>query len=190
MCCAWNAREALLPLIYQTIRRNLTQKLNNWFYYQGEENRFGFQVELGNFYQYTYHHHQCLAQGQVLLANSGTKAAILPKGRSPTANSGTKLAVLLRINRCDSFPLLSAAHSLFSIWTDLWRSEKIPGAWAWRWGEWIWLTGPSGLHRNSPQGTYVYLRFKGATTSQVFGARNEWVWMIMTAKWNSGTLWT
>ena len=54
-----------------------------------------------------------------------------------------------------SFPLLSAPHSLFSIWTHLKRSEKIPGAPTWRWGEWIWLTGPSGLHRNSPQGLNI-----------------------------------
>ena len=33
----------------------------------------------------------------------------------------------------------------------------------------------------------VYLRFQGASTSQVIGARNEWVWMIMMAKWYSGT---
>ena len=24
-----------------------------------------------------------------------------------------------------------------------------------RWGEWIWLTGPSGLHLNSPQGSNI-----------------------------------
>ena len=41
---------------------------------------------------------------------------------------------------------------LFSIWTVLKRSGKIPGAPTRRWGEWIWLTGPSGVHRNSPQG--------------------------------------
>ena len=35
---------------------------------------------------------------------------------------------------------------------------------------------------------YVYLKFKGASTSQVIGARNEWWWMIMMAKWYSGTL--
>ena len=57
--------------------------------------------------------------------------------------------------RCGSFPLLSATHSVFSIWTDLKRSEKIPGAPVWRWGEWIWLTGLSGLHRNSPQGLNI-----------------------------------
>ena len=74
-----------------------------------------------------------------------------------TANSGTKAAVLLGIYRCSSFPLLSAPHSLslFSIWTDLKRSEKIQGAPTRRWGEWIWLTGSSGLHRNSPQGLNI-----------------------------------
>ena len=76
---------------------------------------------------------------------------VSPKGRSFTAKSGPEAAVLLGMNRCGSFPLLSAPHSIFSIWADLKRSEKIPGAPAWRWGEWIWLTGPSGLHRNSPQ---------------------------------------
>ena len=44
---------------------------------------------------------------------------------------------------------------LFSIWTELIRSEKIPGAPTWRWGEWICLTGPSGLHWNSPQGLNI-----------------------------------
>ena len=45
--------------------------------------------------------------------------------------------------------------SLYSIWTDLKRSGKIPGAPAWRWGEWIWLIGHSGLHRVSPQGLNI-----------------------------------
>ena len=38
--------------------------------------------------------------------------SVLPKGRSSTANSGTKVAVLLGMNRCGSFSLLSAPHSL------------------------------------------------------------------------------
>ena len=80
---------------------------------------------------------------------------VLPKGRSFAANSGTKVPVLLGISRCDSFPLLSAPHSLFSIWTYLKKSEKIPGAPTRRWGEWIWLTESSGLHRNSPQGLNI-----------------------------------
>ena len=57
--------------------------------------------------------------------------------------------------RCSNFPLLSAPRSPFSIWTNLKRSEKIPGVRMRRWGEWIWLTGPSGLHRNSPQGLNI-----------------------------------
>ena len=41
--------------------------------------------------------------------------SVLSKGRSFTAKAGTKVAVLLWINRCGSFPLLSALYSLFSI---------------------------------------------------------------------------
>ena len=59
------------------------------------------------------------------------------------------------MHRCGSFPLLSAAHSLFSIWTDFKRSEKIPGASARGWRKWILLTGPLGLRRNSPQGLNI-----------------------------------
>ena len=106
-------------------------------------------------YGNSYHHQSVLLKGRYFTANSGTKAAVLPEGRSSTANSGTQPGVLLGMNRCGSFPLLSAPHSLFDIWTDLKRSIKIPGAPAWRWGEWIWLTGHSGLHRNSPQGLHL-----------------------------------
>ena len=110
-------------------------------------------------YIYTHinvcHHQSVLPKGRCFTANWGTKAAVLPKGRSSTANSGTKVAVLLGMNRCGSFPLLSAPHFVFNIWTDLKRSEKIPGAPAWRRGEWIWLTGPSALHPNSPQGLNI-----------------------------------
>ena len=103
-----------------------------------------------------FYHHQCfLPKGRCFTANAGTKFAVLSRGRSSTANSGTKVAVLLWTNRCCSFPLLSALHSLFSIWTEHKRSEKIPGAPTWRWGEWIWLTGPSRLHQNSPQGLNI-----------------------------------
>ena len=97
------------------------------------------------------YHQSVLSKGRSFTANSGTKAAVLPKGRSSTANSGTKVAV----NRCGRFPLLSAPHSLFSFWTGLKRSETIPGAPTWRWGEWIWLIGLSGLHRYSPQGLNI-----------------------------------
>ena len=96
-----------------------------------------------------------LPKGRSFTASSGTKAAVLLKGRSSTANSETQAAVLLEMDRCGSFPLLSAPHSLFGIWTYLKRSEKIPGAPMWRWGEWIWLTGPYRPHRNSPQGLNI-----------------------------------
>ena len=92
------------------------------------------------------------AQGQVFHIKRRAKAAALLKGRSSTANSGTKAAVSPGMNRCGSFPLFSAPYSLFRIWKDLKRSEMIPGAPKWRWGEWIWLTGPSGLHRIWTQG--------------------------------------
>ena len=51
-----------------------------------------------------------LPKDRTFTANS--KAAVLPKCRSSTANSGTKVAVLLGMNRCSSFPLRSAPHSL------------------------------------------------------------------------------
>ena len=53
-----------------------------------------------------------LPKSRSFTANSGTKAALLPKDRSSTANPGTKVAVLLGINKCGSFPLLSAPLSL------------------------------------------------------------------------------
>ena len=39
--------------------------------------------------------------------------------------------------------------------TDLKRFEKIPGAPTWRWGKWIRITMPSGLHRNSHRGLNI-----------------------------------
>ena len=78
-------------------------------------------------------------------------AAVLPKAGLPPQTQEPKLEFYQRLNRHGSFPLLSSPHSLFSIWANLKRSEKTPGAPNWWWGEWIWLTGPFGLHRNSPQ---------------------------------------
>ena len=46
--------------------------------------------------------------------NSGSKAAVLLKGRSITVNSGTQAAVLLGMDRCGSFLLFSIPHSLSS----------------------------------------------------------------------------
>ena len=80
------------------------------------------------------------------------RLAVLPKAVLPPQTQEPRLQFYQGLNRCDSFPLISAPHSLFSFWTDLKRSGKIPGAPTRRWGEWIWLTGLSGLHQNSPQG--------------------------------------
>ena len=50
--------------------------------------------------------------------------------------------------------------TLFSIWTDLKRSEKIPGAPTWSRGEWFWLTGLSRLHRNEIQRNRWFFLFR------------------------------
>ena len=106
-----------------------------------------------NKYIYIYHHHQCfLPRGRSFTASAATKAAVLPKACLPLQTQEPRLQLYQGLNRCSSFLLLSAPHSLFSIWTDLRRS---PGAPKWRWGEWIWLTGPSRLHRNYPQGLNI-----------------------------------
>ena len=89
------------------------------------------------------------------LQTQAPRLQFCPKAGLPPQTRGTRIAVLLRMNRCGGFLLLSTPHSLFSIWTDLKRTEKIPGAPSWGWWEWIWLTGPFELHRNSPQGLNI-----------------------------------
>ena len=78
-----------------------------------------------------------------------------PKAGLPSQTQEPRLQFYQGLNRCGSFPLLSAPNSLFSIWTRLKRSEKIPVVPTWRWGGCIWLTGPSGLRRNSQQGLNI-----------------------------------
>ena len=96
------------------------------------------------------------AQGQVLqLQVQEPRLQFFPKAGLPLQTQESRLQFHKRLNRSGSFPLLCSPHSLFSIWTDLKRSEKIPGGPKWRWGEWIWLIEPSGLHRNSPQGLNI-----------------------------------
>ena len=73
----------------------------------------------------------------------------------PPQTQETRLQFYQGLNRCGSFSLLSAHQSLFNIWTDLKRSERFSGAPSWRWWEWIWLTGPSALHRNSPHRLHI-----------------------------------
>ena len=95
---------------------------------------------------------ECSAQEQVLHCKRRNQGCSSAEGGSSTANSGTQAAVLSGMNMCYSFPLPTAPHSLFNIWTDLRGSKNIPVAPAWRWGEWVCLTEPSGLHRNSSKG--------------------------------------
>ena len=107
------------------------------------------------FSNHHHHHHQCSAQGQVLhcrLRHQGCNSAKRRVFHCKLRNLGCSFT---RDEMCSSFPLVSAPHSLFSIWKNLERSEKIPGAPTRRWGEWIWVTGPSRLHRNSPQGLNI-----------------------------------
>ena len=100
---------------------------------------------------------ECSAQGQVFhykLRHQGWSSAQRQVFLRKLRNQGCSL---LGMNSCDSFPLLSALHSLFGIWTDLKKSEKIPGAPTWRRREWIRLTGSFGLHRISPQGLNFFI---------------------------------
>ena len=115
----------------------------------------------------------CPREG-ISLQTQAPRLQFCPKGRSSPANSGTKVAVLLWMNRCGSIPLPSAPHSLslFSIQTDLKRIENILGAPWWRWGEWIWLTGSSGLHRTSPYG-HKYQFHQGFWSNQRSGNPNR-----------------
>ena len=100
-------------------------------------------------------HQSILPKGRSFTASTGIQAAVLPKGRSSTQTqepgcSFTRDWMGAVASRC----FLHRAVSLASEQTlkDLWRSQGQP---TWRWGEWIWLTGPSGLHRNSPQGLNI-----------------------------------
>ena len=121
------------------------------------------------------HHHQCSAQGQFLHCKHRDLGCHSAEGRSSTTNSGTK------------------ADYLFSIWTDLKRSEKIPGAPTWRWREWIWLTRPSGLHQNSPQGlnissiwvsTITYIR-KSQSPFTPKSPKNQYIYILVVCVWIS-----
>ena len=122
------------------------------------------------------------AQGQVLhckLRNQGRNSAQRQVFHRKLRNQGSFYQGL---NRCGSFPMLSAPHSLVSIWTDLKIPENIPGAPTWSWGEWIWLTGPSGLYRNLPQGLNIkFIRIFDQIRDpeiQIICTRMNMVWMI------------
>ena len=62
-----------------------------------------------------FNHQSILPRAGPSLQTQEPRPAVLLKGRSSTANLGTQAAVLLGMDKCGSFPLLSASHSLFSI---------------------------------------------------------------------------
>ena len=75
-----------------------------------------------------YHHHQSvLPKDRSYTASAGTYTAVLPKADLPLQTQEPRLQFYQGLNRCGSFPLLSASHSLFSIWIDLKRSEWSQG---------------------------------------------------------------
>ena len=67
----------------------------------------------------------CACTDQDFFTNLYTFTLQFCGGQDFNANSWTKTAVYQGVIRSSSFPLLSAPHSLISIWTDLKRSEKI-----------------------------------------------------------------
>ena len=89
------------------------------------------------------------------------------------------------MNRCGCFPLFSTPHSRFNIWTNLKRFEKIPGAPTRRWGEWIWLTRPSGLHRNSPQGLNITISVPSGflTRSEIRKSQSPFTTLLKLKLW-------
>ena len=54
-------------------------------------------------------------KGRSFTANAGTQAAVLPKAGIPPQTKEPRLQLYQGFNRCESFPFLSAPHSLFSI---------------------------------------------------------------------------
>ena len=86
------------------------------------------------------------------LRNQGCSSA---QSRSSTVNSGTKVAVLLGINKCGSFPLLSYPTLFLTSEQALKDLKRSQGPQRGREDSGFWLTGHSGLHRNSPQGLNI-----------------------------------
>ena len=66
-------------------------------------------------YIYIYISSECSAQGQVFHCKLGHQGRSSAQRQVFHHISGTKVAVLLGMNRCGSFSLLSAPHSLISI---------------------------------------------------------------------------
>ena len=106
------------PIIYGTLVLSFVEFLNF--------NCYNFMIFL-----LCHHQQSVLPKGRSFTAITGIRVAVFPKGWYSTANSGTKPAVLPGMNRCGSFSF-SAPHSLFSILTNLKRSEKITRGPTWR----------------------------------------------------------
>ena len=68
-----------------------------------------------------YHHHQCPVEGQILHCKSGYLGCSSAEGRYSSANPGTKAEFYQGLNRCGSFPLLSAIY--IYIYTR-WKGNK------------------------------------------------------------------
>ena len=58
---------------------------------------------------------ECSVQGKVFHCKLRQQGCSLPNGRSSIANSGTKVTVLLVMNKCGSFPLVSAALKFLEV---------------------------------------------------------------------------
>ena len=112
--------------IPEEIKRRIN--MGNAFYYSLE--KISSQLLSNKLIVNTYHHHYqtVLPKRRFFIANAGTLAAVLPKAGLPLQTRGPRFAVLLEMNRCGSFPLLSALTlSLASEHTlkDLKRSQGI-----------------------------------------------------------------
>ena len=103
------------------------------------------------------YHHQCSAQGQVFhckLRHQSSNSAQSQVFHCKLRNLGcsfTRDEIGAVASRCFPHPTLSLASE--QTLNDLKRSQGHQ-----RGGEgWIWLTGPSGLHRNSPRGLNIIM---------------------------------
>ena len=101
-----------------------------------------------------HHHHECSAQGQVHYCKRRNLGCSSTEGRCCTANSANKTAVTRYwigavASRCFQNPTLSLGSE--KTLKGLKRSQGHQREHE----EWIWLPGPSGLHRKSPQGLNI-----------------------------------
>ena len=106
---------------------NRRMKINNYIYIYTHTHTHT-HTHIYIYVHYHHHHHQCSAQGQVLHCKLGHQGCNSTQTQVFHCKLRNLACSLLGMNRCGTFPLLSAPHSLCSIWTNIKRSEKIPGA--------------------------------------------------------------